>query len=126
MKQLKEILQEMAGEIPGLMGTAVVGMDGLGLARYEVSAEFSVEVAEVQFAMVMKLAQKTCKQLGEDEMEDNLVTTDDAFMYCRFFSDTNYYLGIAANQKEATLGNIRLIARQYEELLWDNIPKRKK
>ncbi len=126
MQKIDDILKEMANDLPGVVAIGVIGMDGLGIAHYQAVPGFDVEIADSQFAVVMKLVQKTCKQLGEDEMEDNLVTTDDLFILCRFIGDGSYYLGISANQKEANLGNVRLIARQYDDLIWDNIPKRKK
>ncbi len=126
MTEINEILKEMAADIPGLLSASVVGMDGLALANHVIAKDFDVEVACAQFALVMKLVQKTSTQLKDSEVEDNLVSTKKSYILTRFLGDGDYYLGIAADKDTANLGNIRLIARNYADTLWEAIPKRKK
>lgn len=123
MAKLNDLLQEMAGEIPGFIATAVVGMDGLGIAEYSANPDFGVETANAQFTLVLKLANKSTGQLG-DELEDNLVTTDQAYFLTHFLGDGSYYQGIAVDRETGSLGNLRLMVRQYADDLWNAIPKR--
>ncbi len=123
MAKLNDLLQEMAQEIPGLISTDVVGMDGLSIAHYATSPEFDAEAASAQFALVMKLVQKTIGQLKAGTVEDNLVTTNHAYVITRFLGNGTYYLSIAVNKETASLGNVRLVSRQYANLLWDAIPR---
>jgi hypothetical protein len=58
-------------------------------------------------------------------MEDNLTTTDQAYLLAHFLGDGSYYQGIAVDKRSASLGNLRLMARQYADDLWDAIPKRR-
>ncbi len=125
MPKLNDLLMQMAGEIPGVIAVAVAGMDGLPLVHYNTKSSLNVEVASAQFALVMKLVQKTCTQLGEDVVEDNLVTTDETYLLTLFIGEGTYYLVIAANKKNSSLGNVRLIARQYADSIYDQIPKMK-
>lgn len=126
MAKLDELLKEMAADIPGIIACAVVGMDGLGLAHFATDPNFDVEIADAQFAVVMQVAQKTVKQLGEDTVEDNLVTTKNAYMMTRFIGDGSMWLGIAADRKAANLGTIRLIARNFADIIWEAVPKRRR
>ncbi|MBD3289907.1 hypothetical protein GF337_13960 [candidate division KSB1 bacterium] len=126
MTELNTILKQMADDIPGVVAMGVVGMDGLALAHHSTSSEFDIEVASAQFALVMKLVQKTSDHLRDSEVEDNLVTTKKSYMLTRFLGDGSYYIGIAASKEHANLGNMRLIARNYADTLWEAIPKRKK
>lgn len=123
MPKLNDVLMQMAGEMPGVVAVAVAGMDGLPLAHYNTKTSLNVEIASAQFALVMKLVQKTCTQLGEDVVEDNLVTTNETYLLTLFLGEGLYYLVVAADKKNSSLGNIRLIARQYADALWDQIPK---
>jgi predicted regulator of Ras-like GTPase activity (Roadblock/LC7/MglB family) len=123
MAKLNDLLQEMANEMPGIISTDVVGMDGLSIAHYATSPEFDAEAAAAQFALVMKLVQKTIGQLKAGAVEDNLVTTNHAYVITRFLGSGSYYLSIAVNKETASLGNVRLISRQYADLLWDAIPR---
>ena len=124
MANLNNLLKEMADEIPGLVSAGVIGMDGLTLAEHS-PHDFDADVASAQFSLVMKLVQKSCSQLGGDQVEDNLITTNNVYILTRFLGDGSYFMGIAADKNTASLGNVRLIARQYSDALWKAIPKRK-
>ncbi len=125
MAKLNDLLKEMAGEIPGFIATDVVGMDGISIAGYTADPAFNAEAASAQFALVMKLVQKTVDMLKAGEFEDNLVTTDKAYILTRMLGDGSYYLGVAVDRNAASLGNLRMIARQYTDALWSAIPKRR-
>lgn len=125
MSELNQMLKEMGDEISGILTASVVGMDGLSLANFRKAKSFDEELASAQFALVMKLTQKTMSQLGDREMEDNLVTTRNIYVLTRFLGDGSYFLIVAVTKSYASLGNIRLITRQYSEKLWDLIPRRK-
>ena len=124
MAKLNDLLKEMAGEIPGFIATGIVGMDGLAIAQHAADPNFSIETASAQFTLVTKLAHKNASQLG-DEMEDNLTTTDQAYLITHFLGDGSYHQGIAVDKQAGSLGNVRLMVRQYADALWDAIPKRR-
>lgn len=122
MAKLQDVMKEMADNIPGFISADVVGMDGLSIAGYSSKPDFDAEAASAQFALVMKLVQRTAAQLDSGEVEDNLVTTEHAYILTRFLGDSSYYLGVAVDKDMASLGNVRLMARQYAGDLWDAIP----
>jgi predicted regulator of Ras-like GTPase activity (Roadblock/LC7/MglB family) len=126
MADINELLREMASEIPGFASTDVVGMDGVSIGHHAINPSFNSEAASAQFAMVMKLVQKTTDQLKAGDLEDNLTTTRNAYIVARFLGDGSYYLGVAVDRQAATLGNLRLITQQYAEAIWNAIPKRKR
>ncbi len=124
MAELKELLREMAGEIPGFQAAAVSGIDGLAIAEYTASPDFKMEMATAQFALVMKLVQKTGDRLEAGEFEDNLVTTDATYILSRALGDSSYYLIVSVEREMASLGNVRLMTRNFAPDLWDAIPRR--
>jgi predicted regulator of Ras-like GTPase activity (Roadblock/LC7/MglB family) len=124
MIKLQEVLIEMSGEIPGFIACSVTGMDGLGIASHSIMPDFDVDLPNAQFAMILKLVSKSSTQL-KDKFEEGLVSTDDTYLITRFLGDGSYYLGLAANKKNASLGNIRLIVKQYADRLWQIIPRRR-
>ena len=124
MQELNNLLKKAGEEMPGVIVAGVVGSDGIVLAEYTTNPAFKTEVCGAQFSMVMKLGDKMTTQLG-DELMDNLVTTDDAYLLTTYLGDGSFYLGIAAAKEYATLGNIRLVAREYKQEIWDAIPQRK-
>lgn len=124
MAKLVDVLKEMSSEIPGFVGCDVVGMDGVSIAGHSVDPNFDGEAASAQFAMVMKLIQKSAGQLKAGEVEDNLVTTKSSYIVTRFLGDGHYYLGVLVDKETASLGNVRLVTRQFADELWNAVPKR--
>ena len=126
MTKLNDLLKEMAGEIPGFISADVVGMDGLSVAHHAVDSGFNAESACAQFALLMKLVQKSVDQLGAGTVEDNLVTGKKTYVLSRFLGDKSYYMEVAVDKEMSSLGNVRLMMRQYADDLWDAIPRRKR
>ena len=55
-----------------------------------------------------------------------LAIAPEADVLTRFLGDNTYYLAIAVDKDMASLGNIRLMARQFSDALWNLVPKRKR
>lgn len=125
MAKLNDVLKEIEHQIPGFISISVVGTDGLSIA-VNCASDFDYETANAQFALVMKLLQRTASQLGKKSFDDYLVTTEHAYLLTRFVGDGSYWFGIAIDRKAGTLGNMRLVARQYADKIWSSIPKKRK
>ncbi len=126
MADISDLLREMAAEIPGFTAADVAGMDGVSIGRHSTNPSFNSDMMCAQFAMAMKLVQKTTDQLKAGELEDNLVTTRNAYVVSRYLGDSTYYLAVAVDRQAATLGNVRLMTQHYADALWNAIPKRKR
>ncbi len=125
MAELRDLLKEMAAEIPGFQAAAVAGMDGLAIAEYAAAPDFNLEMATAQFALVMKLVDRTIDRLKSGDVEDNLVTTDETYILSRLLGDgRSYYLVISVEREMASLGNVRLMTRNFAPDLWQAIPRR--
>lgn len=124
MADLKELLKEMSAEIPGFEAAAVSGMDGLSIGEYTSNPDFDLEIAAAQFALVMKLVSKNAGRLNSGVLEDNLVTTDKSYILSRTLGEGDYYVVVAVDRDMASLGNVRLMVRNFAPDLWDAVPKR--
>ncbi len=123
MAKLDQILQQFRSEVgPDFVSTDVVGMDGMSIAGGSIDPNFDGAEASARFAMVMKLAGKVSEKLGTGAVEDNLVTTDKAYVIARFIGNGSYYWGVAVT-RNATLGTIRMMMNEYADQLWDAIPR---
>jgi predicted regulator of Ras-like GTPase activity (Roadblock/LC7/MglB family) len=96
-------------------------MDGLSIANISTSPDFNSSAASARFAMVVKLASKVAGKIEMGEVEDNLVTTDQAYILTRLLGDGSYYWGVAVT-RDATLGIVRMLMNEYADLLWNAIP----
>ncbi|MBD3289438.1 hypothetical protein GF337_11600 [candidate division KSB1 bacterium] len=125
MTKLDTILKEIEQQIPGFLSISVVGLDGLSIA-VNCASDFDYETANAQFALVMKLLSKTANQLGKKSIDDFLVTTEHAYLLTRLVGDGSFWFGIAIDRNAGTLGNMRLVAKQFADEVWAAIPKRRK
>jgi predicted regulator of Ras-like GTPase activity (Roadblock/LC7/MglB family) len=122
MSKLEELIQQVRAELGAdFISTDVVGMDGLSIAGGSMDPNFNATDASARFAMVMKLAERVSAKVGMGKVDDNLVSTDKAYIIARFLGDNTYYWGLAVT-RNATLGSVRLIMNEYAPQIWDAIP----
>ena len=123
MAKIELLIQQFRSELGAdFVSTDVVGMDGLSIAGGSIDPNFNSTDASARFSMVMKLAAKVSSKLGLGNVDDNLVTTDKAYIIARFLGDGSYYWGVAVT-RNATLGTVRMMMNEYADQLWDAIPR---
>jgi predicted regulator of Ras-like GTPase activity (Roadblock/LC7/MglB family) len=122
MSKLSQLLQEFRSELGAEFICAdVVGMDGLSIAGIAGDPEFKSMEASARVAMVMKLAANVTTKVGMGVVDDNLVTTDQAYMLTRFLGDGSYFLNVAVS-RDAILGSVRVMMTQYAPRFLEAIP----
>jgi predicted regulator of Ras-like GTPase activity (Roadblock/LC7/MglB family) len=122
MAKLDQLIQQFRGEIGAdFISADVVGMDGLSIGGGSNDVKFDSTDASARFAMVMKLAGNVTSKVGMGNVDDNLVTTDRAYVLTRFLGDGSYFLNVAVT-RNAILGSVRLLMNEYSPQLWGAIP----
>jgi predicted regulator of Ras-like GTPase activity (Roadblock/LC7/MglB family) len=71
---------------------------------------------------LLKLADKASSKIGFGKVDDNLTTTDKAYIIARFIGDGSYFWGVAVT-RNATLGSVRMIMNEYAVQVWEMIPR---
>jgi len=123
MAKLDQLIQQFRSELGAdFVSTDVVGMDGISIAGGSIDPNFNSTDASARFSVVMKLAEKSSSKLGLGKVDDNLTTTDKAYIIARFIGDCSYYWGVAVT-RNATLGTLRMLMNEYADQLWDAIPR---
>jgi len=121
--KLDDVLKEMSAEVTGYVASAVVGMDGINLAAYSRVKGVDPDIISAQMTMLFKLVDGSVTKLGAGEIEDNLTTTDNAYLLMHFLPGSKqYYLGVAVDRKAGNLGNLRLISKMYAERISKAMP----
>lgn len=119
--KFEDILTELSGEVTGYRGSFLVGTDGINLASNFVG-ELDPDLASAQMAMLLKLVNGSTEKLGAGNLEDNLTTTEKAYILMRFLPGNQYFLGISAERKSGNLGNMRLMSKMYTDKLAKAMP----
>lgn len=120
-QKFEEILAELSVEVTGYRGSFLVGVDGINLASNFVG-ELDPDLASAQMAMLLKLVHGSAEKLGAGNLEDNLTTTEKAYILMRFLPGRQYFLGISAERKSGNLGNMRLMSKMYTDKLAKAMP----
>ena len=121
-ENMKDILVELGEQVPGFIASAVVGMDGLGIAQHAIGG-VDVEAINAQMTLLIKLVDTTVNKLGAGTIEDFLLTTDHAYLLIRFLEGGDYFLGVAADKSQVNLGGMRLNTRVYSGRINDAMPR---
>lgn len=121
-ENLQDILNELGGQVPGFVAASVTGMDGLGIASHSATA-MDVEAINAQMTLLIKLVDTTTEKLGAGVVDHGLLTTERAYLLWRHLGDEHYYLGLAADRRNANLGNMLLMSRVFAERVGKAMPR---
>jgi predicted regulator of Ras-like GTPase activity (Roadblock/LC7/MglB family) len=121
LDNIKDVLEEMAGHVEGLLGLGAVGMDGVPIATCVPSGSMlNIDLTAAQLATMFKLSRTTVDKLKAGEVEDGLLTTATSHILIKPIGDTSF-LTIVVN-KDTALGMLRLVAKTYSKRLVQTLP----
>jgi predicted regulator of Ras-like GTPase activity (Roadblock/LC7/MglB family) len=121
MTKLDEVIQKFRMEIgPVFISTDVVGMDGISIGGGSIVPNFDNTEASARGAMAVNLAVKVNEKLQMGDFEDLLMTSDKVYFLVIMLS-SSYWWGVAV-ARQATLGNIRVIMKEYAPQILEAIP----
>jgi hypothetical protein len=73
--------------------------------------------------MLLKLVDTSATKMNIGEIEDNLTTTDFAYVLMRFLPGHKFFLGITVDRRTGNLGNMRLITKMYANRIAPLLPR---
>lgn len=124
MAQLDDLLLKFREETDGFISTDIVGIaDGISIGGGSIVPNFDSTAASAEFATVTQSILRALRTLGNDNLEDVLVTTDNAYILLRILQNNKFYHGLAISKTKGNLGRARLIMKNYDPLLSNAIPK---
>jgi predicted regulator of Ras-like GTPase activity (Roadblock/LC7/MglB family) len=120
--KIEGILKELGSEITGHIASTVVGMDALTIASFS-SEKVDIDSVSAQMTLLLKLVDTSVSKVDSTaSLEDNLLTTQKAYLLMTFLPDKTHFLGVIADRKTAVLGNLRLMSNIYAERIAKVMP----
>ena len=122
MAKLDQLLQEIHNELGAdLLYLDIVGTDGLSISDMR-QGSFDTAAISARWGLVAKLASKVADKLNLGDVEDDLVSLDSRYTMMHMLGDGSYFiiLGLA---KDAPLGVVRVMLKDYADQLWEAIPR---
>ena len=123
MNKLDQLILKFGSDLGAdFISTDVVVMeDGLSIAGSSIDPNFNTMDASARFSKVMELAAKVCSKVGMGKVEDNLTTSEKAYIIARFVGDGSYYWVVAVT-RNATLGSVRMVMNEYAQQISAILP----
>ncbi len=121
MAKLDQLIQEIHNELGAdLLYMDVVGTDGLSITDLRL-ADLDTSAIAARWGLVAKLATKVAEKLNLGEVEDNLITINTRYSMMHMLGDGSYF-AVLGLSKDAPLGVVRMLMKDYSDQLWDAIP----
>lgn len=108
---VKDLLRGLVGGIEGVVGAAVVGMDGAMIESLKVDQSFSVEEIAHEGAVASKVLDYLCQKLDGGSI-DHVMLVAERYIVLLAMAGQDYYVGVVINPR-GNVGKARLQLRRY-------------
>lgn len=117
IKQLQILLEQMAGELPGILAAAVVAVeDGMSIAEVNRDDEIETAAASAYLASIVKSNSNAIKLLADDEIIDDILITTSQYHFIIRHSEGQPFFVFLMTSKEEWLGKARQLMKKYDLL----------
>jgi predicted regulator of Ras-like GTPase activity (Roadblock/LC7/MglB family) len=113
---VQNLMVDLSKQTDGFITAALATMKG---DNFYTQSNWDIDVSPIidQVSQFVKMVHVAVSKLDQGSLEDNLLTTDEAYILVRFLENSPYFLVIAVEKKNANLGNLRMLSRSYSEWL---------
>lgn len=108
---VKELLRSLVGGIEGVVGAAVVGMDGATIEAIKVDQNFALEEITQEGAVASKVLDYMCQKLDGGPI-DHIMLVAERYIVLLAMAGHDYYVGIVINPR-GNVGKARLQLRRF-------------
>lgn len=108
---VKDLLRSLVGGIEGVVGAAIVGMDGATIEAMRVDQNFSVEEIAQEGAVASKVMAYMCQKLDGGPI-DHIMLVAERYIILLAMAGQDYYVGIVINPR-GNVGKARLQLRRF-------------
>ncbi|HEV8354920.1 MAG TPA: hypothetical protein VGR24_12115 [bacterium] len=108
--RVREMLRGLIGGIEGVVGAAVVGMDGATIESLRVDQNFALEDIAHEGAVATKVLDYLCQKVDGGSV-DHIMLVAERYIVLLATAGLNYYVGIVMSPK-GNVGKARLQLRR--------------
>lgn len=116
---MRSVLQEVLDRVPGSLGAAVVGLDGIAVEKVSARREFNIDLASAEGIGVVKRATASLREGPPDPLEEITIVSRSRFVILRSIG-SDYYLCVIVGP-EAIPGRARYEAWRAGQQLQEAI-----
>jgi predicted regulator of Ras-like GTPase activity (Roadblock/LC7/MglB family) len=105
-----EVLRELARDVKGARGAAIVGMDGIVVEQYVPEPGLDLQSLAAEYGNVVKVVQTASDSLSMGQARELAVVTEDSVMLIRKINE-DYFMALVA-EPGAAFGKGRFMVRK--------------
>lgn len=119
-KSPEDLLRGLADQVEGFISATLATPMGEDLYSYSI---WDIDVSAIldQVCRFVKMVDTAVAKLGAGALEDNLLTTEDAYILVRFLKNKDYFLLVVVDKVKANLGNLSMLSRNYSIKMHDSL-----
>jgi predicted regulator of Ras-like GTPase activity (Roadblock/LC7/MglB family) len=88
-----EVLQELAGRLPGCVGLVVMGMDGIPIDRINLDSGFNFEMLATECTTILRSTRQASEDVGGGRLRELIVLTDSLVVLAQAITEDYVLLG---------------------------------
>jgi predicted regulator of Ras-like GTPase activity (Roadblock/LC7/MglB family) len=105
-----EVLQDVAGRLPGCLGLVVMGMDGIPIDKLTLDSGFNFEMLATESTTILKSTRQASEEVGGGSLRELIVMTETLIVLAQAITDDYVLLG--ALRKDSPYGRARFVLQQ--------------
>ncbi len=110
----EKLLKELTDFIPGAVSASLTGIDGIGIAFYNIDPAFDPTLADAEFATMLATANRAAQNLTVGNISELIFSTDKITILLKMVG-TEFYLEVGLQSGMGNIGMARLQMRRASE-----------
>jgi len=110
----EKLLKELTDFIPGAVSASLTGIDGIGIAFYNIDPAFDPTLADAEFATMLATANRAAQNLTVGNISELIFSTDKITILLKMVG-TEFYLEVGLQAGMGNIGMARLQMRRAAE-----------
>ena len=104
-----ETLSEIAVRTEGVLGTVIMGMDGISIGEHIVDPAYSVQTVGIEYANAIKSIQNAARSLASGDVHEVIINTTSNVFLLRLIT-SEYFIAVAL-RPDGNIGKARYLLR---------------
>jgi predicted regulator of Ras-like GTPase activity (Roadblock/LC7/MglB family) len=110
----EKLLKELTDLIPGAVSASLTGIDGIGIAFYNIDPAFDPTLADAEFATMLATANRAAQSLAVGDISELIFSTQKITIILKMVG-TDFYLEVGLQVGMGNIGMARLQMRRAAE-----------
>ena len=105
-----EVLQDVAGRLPGCLGLVVMGMDGIPIDKLTLDKDFNFEMLATECTTILRNTRQASEDVGGGPLRELIIMTESLVVMAQAITEDYVLLGTV--RRRGPYGRARFLLKQ--------------